>query len=377
MCLSQFFPVAGGAERQAHILAKHLMQKGHQIFVLTQRKTGLRRKEVLEGVPVERLIRTVNVGPLFGLSFLASIILLLIKRRRHYGIIHLHQAYLSAFAAGLLSGFLKKKVVVKVACGGEYGDMRRLERMKLSWLLFAGIKKADRFVAISEEIRRELLSYGFGEEKIVRIPNGVDLARFHPGRSPIKDEFAGRSIVLFVGRLDEQKGVKFLLRAWRKVKEKDAANCVLLLIGQGPLEAELKALASSLNLGESVRFLGRVENVEDYLKAAEVFVLPSLAEGMPNVLLEAMATGVAIVASSIGGVTDLVKDGESAKLVPPRDEEKLATAILKLLEDKACLPAGKALGERLGKGALERVRKNFSIDAVGRRYEDLYRRLSA
>ena len=370
MCLSQFFPVAGGAERQAHILAKYLIQKGHQVFVLTQRKTGHQPKEVLEGVPVERVIRTIDKGPLFGISFLLSLISLLIRKRRRYDIIHLHQAYLSAFAAGLLSGLLKKKVVVKVACGGEYGDMRRLEGTKLSWLFFAGIKRADRFVAISDQIREELLSYGFAQEKIVRIPNGVDLTRFHPGTSRIKDLFAGRSIVLFVGRLDEQKGVEFLLRAWRRVKEEDKRGPVLLLLGQGQKARELNALTSSLDLGESVRFLGRVENVEDYLRAAEVFVLPSLAEGMPNVLLEAMATGVAIVASSIGGITDLVQDGESAELVPPRDEEKLAAAISKLLHDKAS-------SKRLGKAALERARRDYSIEAVGRKYEDLYGQLLA
>jgi len=352
------------------MLAKYLVQKGHQVLILTRRRTGLRQKEVLEGVPVERLIRAVNTGPVFGVSFLVSLILLLIKKRHRYDIIHLHQAYLSAFAAALLAGFLKKKVVVKVACGGEWGDMRRLGGMKLSRLLFAGIRKADRFVALSEQIREELVSYGFAEEKIVRIPNGVDLITFHPGASPIKGEFQGRSIVLFVGRLDEQKGVKFLLRAWRKVKEKDKTNSILLLIGEGPLAAELKRLASNLDLDASVRFLGRVEEVDDYLRAADLFVLPSLAEGMPNVLLEAMATRLPIVASSIGGVIDLVKDGESAELVPPKDEDKLAEAILRLLQDKP-------LGERLGKGALESAQKNFSIEAIGRRYEDVYRLLSA
>lgn len=363
-------PFIGGSERQAHALAKALIRRGHAVTVVTQRFPHLPPVEVIEEIQVYRGIVTLGRGPIYGLSYLLSSTLSLLRHRRRHQIIHVHHLYLDAFAAGLMSRFLRRPVLAKVACGGYVGDMARLKRTRLSPLFFAALRRLDRIVAISDQIQEELVDHGFEAKRIVRIPNGVDAEGFHP----VRDREAAKralglrgKLVSFAGRLDPQKGLMYLLQAWQTVAAKEP-DATLLLLGTGPQEGELKESAGRLGMSERVIFLGHQEDVRPYLQASDVFALPSLAEGMANSLLEAMATGLPCVGTRVGGIVDLIMDGISGLLVEPGDAHRLAEAILRLLQDPD-------LATKLGVAARRTMERGYSIEQVAEQYVKLYQEM--
>lgn len=143
----------------------------------------------------------------------------------------------------------------------------------------------------------------------------------------LKDEY-----ILAVGRLSDEKGFSYLLKAYNLIKEK--TNKKLVILGQGPNELPLKRLAKDLGIQERVRFLGFQNNPYQFMKNASIFVLPSLTEGFPNVLIEAMACGVPVISTDCPtGPNEIIVNGRNGFLVPPADPEKLAEAVLKLLTD--------------------------------------------
>jgi glycosyltransferase involved in cell wall biosynthesis len=160
------------------------------------------------------------------------------------------------------------------------------------------------------------------------------------------------------------KGQTFLLRAWPAVLEGEP-RALLLLAGDGPDEGALTAQAAALGLGRSVRFLGFRQDVPSLLACAEVLVLPSLNEGFGMVLVEAMAMGKPVVASAVGGVPEVVLDGQAGLLIPPADPRALAAAILRLLADPRA-------ARRMGEAGRERARESFSRKAFLQAHRDLY-----
>jgi len=190
----------------------------------------------------------------------------------------------------------------------------------------------DAFIAITEEIEKGLREDGFPGEKIKRIPNFIDISIFGPATAEEKEHLknklglGGKPYVIFTGRFIQRKGINFLLSAWKKVAD-GVADARLILLGDGLLLGEMKTLARELGIWDSVDFREHVYEVPDFLRAADIFILPSLQEGMPNSLLEAMACGIAPVGTSIGGVVDIIKQGENGILVEPGDVNSLADGI--------------------------------------------------
>lgn len=370
MCISLFHPFVGGSERQAQALAKALIRRGHSVTVVTQKFPHLPPSEVIEEIPVHRQILAIGRGPIYGIFYLISLLFFLLRHRRRYQIIHVHHLYLDAFASSLVGRFLRKPVLAKVACGGYVGDMARLKRTRFSPLFFAAARWLDRIVAPSAQIHEELIDHGFDPKRIVRVPNGVDTEAFRP---VLDREMTKRSLglqgklVSFAGRLDPQKGLIFLLQAWEMVAAKQP-DATLLLLGKGTQEGELKGLADRLGISKRVMFLGEKVDVKPYFQASDVFALPSLAEGLSNVLLEAMATGLPCVATRVGGNVDLIVDGINGLLVEPRDAHQLAEAILRLLQDPD-------FATDLGVAARRTVEHGYSMEEVADRYIKLYQEL--
>jgi glycosyltransferase involved in cell wall biosynthesis len=229
------------------------------------------------------------------------------------------------------------------------------------------LRRLHRVVAISAETEAELVAHGFVADRIVRIPNGVDSNRFAPAPDPERARVqAGldRETVLFLGRLDGQKGLDTALAAWTRVTAR-RPTARLAIAGDGPLRPALEARAGELGVGETVRFLGLRPDSERLLQASQVFVLPSRSEGMSNSLLEAMATGVGCVATRVGGNSELLEHGVSGLLIPPGDAVALAEAVLAILEDAA-------LEKRLGMAARATVMERYRMDRVVQQYADLY-----
>lgn len=206
--------------------------------------------------------------------------------------------------------------------------------------------------------------------KLRVIPNGVDLAAIDAVKPVDLVELGclpDVPAVCFVGRLDPQKGLGDLLHAVHELHRREIL-CQLVLVGQGPQRAELEALARSLGIAEWVHFLGWRADAPAVMAACEVFVMPSLWEGMPNAVMEAMALGRCVVATAVEGTSELIVDGESGLLVPPQAPHLLMHALADALAEPA-------LRDRLGRAARRRIAAHFTIEQTVAQYDALYQQL--
>ncbi|WP_438317024.1 glycosyltransferase [Candidatus Caldatribacterium sp. SIUC1] len=208
--------------------------------------------------------------------------------------------------------------------------------------------------------------------KIRYIPNGVDIERFKPnpeGRLKLRRELGVNGFVwLAVGRFDPQKDYPNMLQAFARVVHNNP-NAMLLIAGDGPLRKDMEIMAQEFDIKERVKFLGIRRDIPQLMNAADAYVMSSSWEGMPNVLLEASATGLPIVATDVGGNREIVLEGETGFLVPPRNPEALAVAMARLMD----LPEGKRL--EMGRKAREHVTEHFSLEKVVDLWEALYEEL--
>jgi glycosyltransferase involved in cell wall biosynthesis len=324
--ISHFHPFASGAERQALAPGVELVRRGHSAHVVTQAVAGQPRDETIRGVRVHRWVEPSQSGPLFGISFVAGVIRALRRLRPRYDLIHTHQGLWEAIATGLgRAGFGGAPTLVQPASSGYYGEAEELARTRGSPILRRLILRNSGFAAISADIERQWRALGVPAERMTRMASGVDADRFHPGRGPCRGDLPPRPRVIFTGRLHPQKNLDLLLDAWPAVA--GGAGAHLLLVGEGPDRDRLEARARARGLVGSVHFLGAVEDPAGLLREADAFVLPSVAEGMSNSLLEAMASGLASIVSDIGGNRDLIVDGQTGRLLPG-DREAWASALV-------------------------------------------------
>ncbi|MGH7304780.1 MAG: TIGR03088 family PEP-CTERM/XrtA system glycosyltransferase [Candidatus Rokuibacteriota bacterium] len=256
---------------------------------------------------------------------------------------------------------------------GEHGrdisdpDGRNRRRNRLRRLLGPLV---NRFTTVSDDLRRWLVAdVGIAAAKVLRVHNGVDTERFAPGdRTEIRAKLgirADQRVVGTVGRLDPVKDQAALIQAFSRIDDPDA---VLVIAGDGACRDALHAQTAALRLGERVRFLGERRDVSRVLQAFDLFVLPSLAEGISNTILEAMATGLPVVATRVGGNPELVDDGVTGRLVPRQAPDILAEAVGEYLRD----PVRR---QEHGGHARARAMDLFGLDPMRDAYAALYARL--
>jgi glycosyltransferase involved in cell wall biosynthesis len=365
-CLSHYQPIASGAERQAQRQARELTRLGHHVLVITRELSGYPAQDCIDGVQVHRIIRPRPRGPLFGVSFVATLARALRELRNQFDLIHCHQSLWEAVAAGLVIRNLDKPSVVQPAAGGEYGEIHQLGRTRGRRLLRRLILRNTHFVAISAQIDRELAELGVAPSRRTRLASGVDVESFSPGPSQLDAQLPNRPRVLFLGRLHAQKNLRMLLESWAAARRQIAGS--LLLAGDGPERARLQDHAQALGCADSVHFLGPVADPAAHLRAVDVFVLPSSAEGMSNSLLEAMATGLPVITSQVGGNEDLVVQAENGLTVGVSDVPGWAAAMVRLLGDET-------LRRTLGASARQLIVSRYSIQSIVAEYVKLYERL--
>lgn len=367
MIIQSYLPRLGGAERQLAALAPLLKARGVQLQVLTRRYPGMAARETIAGVPV---IRTPVWGGKVGRSLLFTMFGLVQLRRLQPDVIHVHELLSPATTAVLAHGLWGIPVVAKVLRGGHLGDLAKLQdRLAGRQRLAAQRRHFAAFIAISREIDTELAAAGIPAGQRTFIPNGVDTTRFAPPADGRREEVRSRlglqgPVVVYTGRLVPEKQVDLLLSTWPAVRSAHP-HATLLILGSGEELQRLQAIA-----GPGTHFPGRVDDVIPYLQAADLFVLPSLTEGLSNALLEAMAVGVPPVATAVGGAPDLITPRENGLLVPPGDAEALQAAILSLLADPARLAS-------MGARARQRVVSAYSLQSVADRLRGLYGRLTS
>ena len=365
--VSQYHPQASGAERQALLQGAELVQRGHIVHVMTQSIPGQPRDQTVQGVHIHRWVDVIRVGPLFGVTFVLGMIRSLRKLRPEYDLIHTHQGLWEAIATGAGRGFLSgAPTIVQPASSGYFGEAEELVRTKGHELLRRAILRNSRLVAISTEIAEQWKRLGWEDSRVFPLASGVDADHFHPGPSLVERQLPSRPRVVFTGRIHRQKNLDLLLDAWPVVAKATGAS--LVLVGGGPERERLEARCHALQVSDSVIFTGPVDDPAEYLRGADLFVLPSVAEGMSNSLLEAMATGLACVASNIGGNIDLLSAG-TGRLVDP-DPTYWSESLIALLTDD---------GERrsLGQAARRLIEHKYALPVIMDRYVELYRSLLA
>jgi glycosyltransferase involved in cell wall biosynthesis len=221
-------------------------------------------------------------------------------------------------------------------------------------------EKVSAVICLTESDANRVTSIVGNKNKVYVIPNAVNTGLFRP--DSVKDP----NLVAWVGRLVPEKGLVYLLKAMQKiVKEHDETK--LVLVGAGPMKTELYELVKRLDLEGSIAFVGSVNRVEvaKILARSSIFAFPSLKEGLPISVLEAMACGTPIVGSAIPGIRDVITDGQDGILVPPESQEQLANAILTLLNDSK-------LRKRIGQKARQTVTEKYNWDIVLGKIEKLY-----
>ena len=367
--VSYFHPFASGAERQALAQGLELVRRGHVVHVITRSVPGYPiDDEQYRGLFIHRWIRTVDRGPLFALSFVASLIRALRRFRAELDVVHTHQGLWEAVATGLARPFIPGiPTLVQPASSGYYGEADELRRTRGAGSLRKIILRNSAFAAISAEIERQWADLGVPAARMYRTASGVDAEHFHPGPSVLESTLLPRPRVVFTGRLHPQKNLPLLLEAWTVVARQTDAN--LILVGPGSDREALAELAGRLGIADRVQFAGAVPDPADHLRAADVFVLPSVAEGMSNSLLEAMATALPCAVSGIGGNTDLIEDDTTGVLVNEPTPAAWSAALIGLLRDPT-------RAKDLGAAARRRIDSEFSLRVVVDRYVELYRRLT-
>jgi glycosyltransferase involved in cell wall biosynthesis len=282
-------------------------------------------------------------------------------------VVHTHQVG-ALFYAGPAARFARVPLIVHTEHGKHYAARRRTR-----WLGWLAGRCAARFFCVSQDIAAEVRDCRIvAARKVCVVPNGIDTARFGPGNgaAAVRQSLAipaDAPVVGTVGRLSEVKRQDLLLRAFARVRSHVPA-ARLLLVGDGPLLADLRALASGLGLDGVVHFAGYQAEPQSFLAAMDLFALTSRSEGMPLVVLEAWAAGLPVVASAVGGLPALIDSGRTGLLFPSGDETALADALLRLLTDE---PARRLLGDEGRREATSR----YDIRHMAGNYERHYREL--
>ena len=289
-------------------------------------------------------------------------------RRRHYDVIHVHWPFPHALF-GWIAQWAGGGALVTTFYGAELRWVKGSMPF-FTWFLARAARRSDQVVAISSYTAKEIAE--IAPVPIEVIPYTIALPPTNgmkPGPRP--DGFR----VLFVGRLVERKGVRYLVEAVASLPARIAPR--LEVVGHGPELRGLEALVSRLGIGDRVTFHGRVPEVElqRAYAGASVLALPSVmdrrgdTEGLGVVLLEAMNERVPVVASDVGGITDIVQDGETGLLVPPGDAVALANALLRLADDPI-------LATGLAERGYRHLHEQFSWDSIVQRWEAIYRRVA-
>jgi L-malate glycosyltransferase len=354
----------GGTERQVANLARGIDSSQFDLHLACLCHTG----ELLEELETLRVPRPeFRIGSLYSPRTLwQGIRLAHYVRRNLIQIVHSYGFYPNVFAVPFarLAG-----AAIVVASIRDTGDLLTPMQTRLQKLV---CRFADCVLVNAEAIRESLIEQGYDPSKIVVIRNGIALSNFARGernaalRRDLGFPPSARLVAVF-SRLNPMKGVEYFLDAAIILAER-FPDVRFLVAGDGGSRKELEDRACRLGLGSRIVFAGFRSDVRELLSEAAISVLPSLSEGTSNTLLESMAAGIPVIATRVGGNPEVIEDGVSGLLVPPRDSAAIAAAMIRLLEDED-------LALRLGQAGMRRVSELFSLSGSVQQTEHLYQRL--
>ena len=371
----------GGVQKQLKLQSRELNRRGYRVYVLQRGDAQFATK--FGEWPHVTFLWTPNPLPHFamdskflhrlrGLLFIIFGLLRVFQNRRNISVLHAHQLF-SATTVGVLAKiFFGKRLVVKVTASGMLGELRELRRLPFYWLRKKTFRAIDRVIVLSREMYAEMVELGFPESKIQMVPNSVEI----PSAAPLKMRVEDAPLqILYCGRLSREKSLDTLLRAVAQLKWQ-GINFVVNLVGGTyggrDVTGDLKALAQKLQIAERIIFHGAIKDVGVFYRSADVFVLPSISEGMSNALLEALAFGLPCVASNIIPNQTLIEDEKNGLLFQLCDADDLARQLTRLDQDRR---ASGTLSQKLGEEARKSVSCFFSTESVGLKLSQIYTKL--
>ncbi len=367
-----YYPWVGGAEIFTQHLAEYMVARSHQVDIVT----GLLRKpsiaydnwqkelDVINGVNVYR-VRVPNVK-YAGIA--AGILRMLTKslklnRQNGYDVIHSH--IFPAMVCGALSK-RDKKLIITLQGGdiGEYKESGRFIRMMEMPFIAWSLRKADLVHCVSTHIAGAAKRLGAGDVTVV--PNGVDTSVFRP-----QDKYQLRKklgyklkekIIVSTSRLTPKNGLDYLIRATVPL-----SDVKLIIIGEGEQRKQLESMIQNLKLKKRVFLLGALphQDLPQYLAIADVFCRPSVNEGFGISFIESMACRIPTIGTAVGGITDIIKDGENGMLVPPEDARALSRVLKRVIEDGN-------LSRRIAERGYQTVKARFTWEEVLKQMENIY-----
>jgi glycosyltransferase involved in cell wall biosynthesis len=371
--------ITGGADENTLFTVQGLNKKKYDVDLIIGEEFD---KNILNKVKNNNF-NIIKIKGLKGkLNFLYDPIILLklikLLKINHYDIVHTHTT-----KAGILGRIASRIAGVPVIIHGLHGStFQAFNSGLLNWLLFLFERLTGRFtdayISVSEVLSSKYIEKGIGEkEKYYTVYSGMKLDKFYNIKKNIDYEKKQRElginpryfIIGNVARMEMRKGHKFLLDAFKKIiMERKDCPLKLLIIGEGEERGNLESYVRELNLEEKVIFTGYREDVEEFMALMDIFVLTSLREGLPRVLVQAAAVGIPLIAFNVDGVSEIIKDNQNGFLIRPRDVEQLASRIIKYIDNQELV----LLHSQRGR---EFIKDKWSIedmvDKIDKIYQDL------
>jgi len=358
--LSAFYePFMSGAEQMVKEIVERL--GGHYDMTLVAARLD-RKLAKFEQRPNFKLVR-VGIGHKKMDKFSYPLLAAIATRKLRPQIVH---AIMESYAGGALVIlkylYPKAKRILTLQSGDLDSSVKQKKFLvKAFWKIIH--RSPDKLTAISTFLAKRAENLGVSAEKISITPNGVDFSEVPPQLEKISNR------VICVGRLSWEKAHCQTLKAWPDVL-KSFPDATLVFVGEGPERTKIENLIKELNIGGSVKLTGNLPHKQtlEEIKKSEVFICPSLAEGLGIVFIEAQACGLAVIGTAVGGIPDVIQNNENGLLIEPNSSTAISEAIKKLLADKT-------LAARLAARALETVKK-FSWERIIVEIENIYQKVS-
>jgi len=369
-----FLPHTGGVEQYVFNLSKYLVKQGHQVEVITSNIPIGLKNEKSNGITITRLK---SYGEPLRNPITPNILGLL-KNLNGYDIINIHNIYaFSSIFASIKTNQITIPIVLTHHGKLQFGSFLKDNIVHFYELSIAKkiLNNVDCSIALTTSDANFLSTLGMKKERIRIIPNGIDISEFENFNSlnptfireslGLKNKF----ILLYVGEITHRKGIEYLIGAMSEIKNHiPNEEIALFIIGTGPEIKSIQTLIKKMNLEKYIFLKGRVSNLElmQYYKVASLFVLPSISEGMPTVILEALYFNLRVITSDIPNLRDRFED--MAVFVPPKNENKLAGAILDEFNENESRNNQKLNYKKY-------VELNYSWAILSKKYENIYKNL--
>ncbi|RJS80711.1 glycosyltransferase family 4 protein [Methanophagales archaeon] len=352
-----------GTEIATYNITKHLAKRGHEVHVITRYSKELQRLEESDSLYIHRVCY-LDFPILRFFTHLFFSFVEIFKIRKDLSVIHGQMVSPCGLLAMIAGKYLQKPSITYVR-GSDVYKATKLFKITIGEFV---LRNSDVVIALTGDMKREIQKI-YGREVFV-IPNGIDLEKFNNlSKENVRKKLKianEEEIIVFVGTLRSVKGIKYLIEAMKIIIQKNI-DTRLMLVGDGEDRESLEKHVKELDLEKYVSFVGKVPNekVPEYMVASDVFVLPSVSEGFPVTILEAMASGLPIVATKVGGLPEIIKDGENGFLVEPKNPKGIAQRVMLILEDDN-------LSGRISRNNRECVKK-YSWGSVIERLEEVYK----